>query len=269
MQPTEQIAAINDPGEVGREHHNKGDRLTIAVSNLFAWIFPFLMAAICAQVVLRSAGMNQAWLDDFQWWLYGSAVLVGIGYAVTTNSHVRVDIRYDNFPKEKKLRTDIFALAWLFLPFIILCWDVTLHYAIASVVADEGSDSPNGLHNLWILKLIMNASFVLIGFATWSAYVRYLGQYTRPVLWKKLLFAFPSTMFAVNLAIYYALWWFVYLTGGDDMDARQAGRHPLFDEFELGNYDIKYTIVITLVATIILIGIARLLDRGPRDDAAV
>ena len=176
MQSVEEIAAVNDPGEVGREAHNWGDRLTVFISNLFAWIFPILMMAICAQVVLRSAGMNQAWLDDFQWWLYGSAVLVGIGYAVTTNSHVRVDIRYDNFPEKKKLRTDIFALGWLFLPFIILCWDVTVHYAVASVVADEGSDSPNGLHNLWILKLMMNASFVIIGFAAWSAYVRYLSK---------------------------------------------------------------------------------------------
>ncbi|WP_338548685.1 TRAP transporter small permease subunit [Roseovarius phycicola] len=275
MQSAEEIAAITDPGEVGREHHNTGDRLTVAISNLFAWLFPILMAVICAQVVLRTLGRseigpgNQAWMDDLQWWLYGAAVLVGIGYAVTTNSHVRVDIRYDNFSKEKKLRTDIFALGWLFLPFIILCWDVTLHYAIASVVANEGSDSPNGLHNLWFLKIVMNASFVLIGFATWSAYVRYLGQYTRPVLWKKLLFAFPATMFLVNLAIFYALWWFVYLTGGEEMNARQVGRHPLFDEFELGSYDIKYTIVITLVATILLIGIARLMDRGPRDDSAV
>jgi TRAP-type mannitol/chloroaromatic compound transport system permease small subunit len=269
METPEAIAAITDPGAVNKDQHNWGDRATIFVSNIFAWLFPALMVAICSQVVLRSAGMNQAWLDDFQWWLYGAAVLVGIGYAVTTNSHVRVDIRYDNFPKDKKLRTDVFALGWLFLPFIILCWDVTFHYSVASVVANEGSDSPNGLHNLWILKAFMNASFVLIGFATWSAYVRNLSGLVRPTVWRQMLYAFPATMFLVNLAVFYVLWWFVYLTGDPDMTARQVGRHAIFDEFEFGNYDIRYTIVITLVATILLIGIARLMDRGPRNETAV
>lgn len=254
--------AITDPGAVGREEQNRGDRFVVFISNIFAWLFPFLMVAICAQVVLRGAGMNQAWLDDFQWWLYGSAVLVGIAYAVTTNSHVRVDILYDGFSREKKLRTDIVALTWLFLPFIILSWDVTLHYTLSSIKADEGSDSPNGLHNLWILKTLMNLSFILMAVAAWSIYVRLLSKLTKPVLWKQLLYAFPSTMFAVNLATYYALWWVVWLISPPDTTARDIGRHVIFDEVELGNYDIKYTIMITLVLTFVVIGAARLFSRN-------
>ena len=236
MKTTDEIIAISDPGEVGRENHNRGDRFIVVISNVFAWLFPFLMIAICSQVVLRYIGMNQAWLDDFQWWLYGAAVLIGIGYAVTTNSHVRVDILYDRFPIEKKTRIEIFALAWLFLPFIILCWDVTLSYAISSVTAWEGSDSPNGLHNLWILKVFMNLSFIFIGIATWAAYVRNLSIMTRPVLWKQLLFAFPSTMFLINLVVYYVLWWGVYLTSPADTTTREVGRHAIFDEVEIGAY---------------------------------
>ncbi len=267
METSEPVAAISDPGEINRENHNRGDRFIVQISNVFAWLFPFLMIAICSQVVLRGIGMNQAWLDDFQWWLYGSAVLIGIAYAVTTNSHVRVDILYDNFTRKKKLRTDIFALAWLFFPFILLSWDVTVHYAISSVIANEGSDSPNGLHNLWILKLFMNLSFIVVGIAIWSAYVRCLSMLTRPVLWKQLLFAFPSTMFMVNLAIYYIIWWYLRLTSPAEVTSREINRMPIFDEFELGVYEIKYTIVITLVATIVVIGAARLLDRSSRSDA--
>lgn len=267
MDTEDVIVAVTDPGEVGKEEHNTGDRINISISNLFAWLFPALMVIICSQVILRTLGRsdigpgNQAWMDDLQWWIYGAAVLVGIGYAVTTNSHVRVDIFYDRFNKDKKCRYDIIALAWLFLPFIILCWDVTIHYAIASVVSDEGSDSPNGLHNLWMLKVFMNASFLLIGFAAWSAYVRYLTMLTEPVLWKKLLYAFPTTMYLVNLAVFYAIWWVIYLTSPAETTARQVGRHAIFDEVELGSWDIKYTIIITLVLTILLIGATWMMDR--------
>lgn len=256
----EPSVAINDPGEIDRAEHGRGDRFVVQLSNVVAWIFPILMLAICAQVVLRQMGHNQAWLDDFQWWLYGAAVLVGVAYAVTTNSHVRVDIFYDHYDAKRKARIDVFALVWCFLPFAILSWDVTFGYAISSVVADEGSDSPNGLHNLWILKIVLNLSFVLISLAAWSMYVRRLQVLMEPTLGRKLLYAFPSVMFVVNLIFYYAayLYHLALLPEGDN--PRTILRKPIFDEFELGPWDLKYTVVIALALTIVIIGLALLRD---------
>lgn len=254
-------AAIYDPGEIGRKHHNKVDRFSVGISNIFAWFFPALMIAICAQVVLRQAGHNQAWLDDFQWWLYGAAVLVGVAYAVTTDSHVRVDIFYDNFDARKKARIDVFALVWCFLPFTILSWDVTVGYALSSVVADEGSSSPNGLHNLWILKVFLNVAFLFISIATWAAYVRRLKVLMEPKLGRQLLFAFPSTMFIVNLWVYYTLYLYTWATLPEGTNTREIGRAAIFDEFDFGPWEIKYTIAITLVLTLIIIGLALLRDK--------
>ena len=258
---SEVVAAISDPGEIGRAEHTRADRAVVMVSNIAAWLFPILMMAICAQVILRQMGHNQAWLDDLQWWLYGMAVMIGIAYAVTTNSHVRVDIFYDNFDQRKRIRTDIFALAWLLLPFVILCWDVTLDYALTSIRANEGSDSPNGLHRLWLLKTFLNLSFLFIAFATWSAYVRLLGKLTRPVLWKKLLFAFPAVAYGINLVIYYALFGVFYLTRGPEMDARDVSRLPVFGELEFGPHEMRWTILGALVLTVAVITLARAFAR--------
>lgn len=248
------IVSISDPGEVNRAGHNRGDRAVVQVANAFSWLYPVLMVAICSQVVLRGLGNNQAWLDDAQWWIYGAAVLIGIGYAVTTNSHVRVDIFYDGYDAPKQRKIDVFALAWLFLPFIILCWDVTLAYAITSIVADEGSDSPNGLHNLWILKTFMNLSFIYVAFAIWSAYVRNLSRLMTPLWWRKLLWAFPATAFAVNLAVYYAALGITLLLSEPGTTARQASRTWFFDEIDLPlNQDIKITVLAALIGTVLLI----------------
>lgn len=254
--------AISDPGEVGRAEHLLGDRAIVRISNVFAWIFPILMVAICSQVILRQLGFNQAWLDDLQWWLYGAAVLIGVGYAVTTNSHVRVDIFYDNYPPEKQRRTDIFALAWLFLPFVILCWDVTLDYALTSIAAREGSSSPNGLHGLYLLKTFMNVSFIFIAAATWFAYVRALSRLTRPLWWRKLLWAFPSVAFVVNLVVYYTAIG-VTLAFTEATNAREASRAWFFDTFEIGPEEMKYTVATALILTLLLIAVAYLLrDRS-------
>lgn len=263
----EVIIAISDPGEVGRASHNRGDRAIVHIANFFAWLFPILMIAICAQVVLRGMGNNQAWLDDLQWWIYGAAVLVGVGYAVTTNSHVRVDIFYDNYPAPKQRKIDIFALVWLFLPFIILCWDVTLSYALSSIVAGEGSDSPNGLHNLYLLKTFMNISFLFISAAIWFAYERMLAQIVNPLWWRRLLFAFPSVAFAVNLAIYYSALGLVLLTSEAGTTARQASRHWFFDNFAIGPEEMKFTVASALIVTIIIIAVAYVL-RDKSEDAA-
>lgn len=261
------VVAISDPGEVGRELHNRGDRFVVHVSNVFAWLFPILMIAICAQVVLRGMGNNQAWLDDFQWWLYGAAVLIGIGYAVTTNSHVRVDIFYDNYAAPKQRKIDIFGLAWLFLPFIILCWDVTLDYAISSWQAGEGSDSPNGLHGLYWLKTFMNLSFIFIAIAIWSAYIRNLAQITRPLWWKRLLFAFPATAFAVNLVIYYAGLGLVLAASEPGTSTREATRHWFFDTFAIGPEEMKITVAAALVVTVAIIAIAYVLRDKSGEEA--
>jgi len=222
MEKPDELIQLSDPGEVGKAEHTRVDRAVVYVSNIFAWMFPLLMFAIVAQVVLRSSGFNQAWLDDLQWWLYGSSGLIAIGYAVTTNSHVRVDIFHEHFSERRKNRIEVFALAWLFLPFVIMAWDLTVPYAAQSFRNDEGSSSPNGLHNLWLLKWFMNFTFVFIGVAIWAAYVRFLGKLTKPVLWKQLLYAFPSTMFLINMVVYYVIWWGLRLTTPAEVTERLA-----------------------------------------------
>jgi len=262
MNAVEEIVSVTDPGESNRDEQNQCDRASIHVCNAFAWLLPVLMVAICMQVVLRSLGHNQAWLDDLQWWLYGTASLVAIAYAVTTDSHVRVDIFQEHFAATKKHQFEIFALAWLFLPFVILAWDVTVPYAIQSITNDEGSDSPNGLHNLWILKVIMNLAFLFIGFATWAAYVRFLARLARPAFWRQALYAFPSTVYIINLAIYYGLWWFYRLTTPADVSNREIGRMPLFEKtFAIGPEEMKFTVLFAFIGTVALIGILRLLAR--------
>lgn len=265
MEQTEDLIQLSDPGERGREQHNRGDRFTVQVANIAAWTFPILMIAIVAQVILRASGYNQAWLDDLQWWLYGGSALVAIAYAVTTDSHVRVDIFHENFADKKRVRIEIFALAWLFLPFVILAWDITIPYALQAFQIDEGSSSPNGLHNLWILKIFMNVAFILVAIATWAAYVRQVARVARPVLWRQMLWALPSTIYLVNLVVYYTIWWILRLTTPAEIDDRELGRHAIFGEFELGAEEIKYTILITVVVTIIVLAVARAMDRG--DDA--
>ncbi|MEL7298786.1 MAG: TRAP transporter small permease subunit [Pseudomonadota bacterium] len=254
----DELIKLSDPGEVDRASHNGGDRFVIGLGNLAAWIFPTLMMVIVIQVFFRNFGRldigpgNQAWLDDFQWWLYGIACLVGVAYAVTTNSHVRVDIFYDHFKPERKRRIDLFALGWLFLPFSLIVWEVTIHYAVSSVQAMEGSSSPNGLHNLWILKILMNLSFLVIGWACFSRLRRLLGEHGTTDGWSHFKWLLPSVALTINFAVFYALWWASRLTM-PDLPVRAVSRDGyLMGEVEFGPYETQLTVVVSLGLTAIL-----------------
>ncbi len=223
------VTAISDPGERGREEHLWGDRLMVNLGNIAAWLFPVLMIAIVAQVFLRKAGINQAWLDDAQWWLYGLALLTGFGYAITTDSHVRVDIFHARYPERKKARIEVFGLGWLLLPFLGIMTDILLHYAYASWLAREGSDSPNGLHGLFMLKMALPVLFMAAIIAAFAALYRNLAKLTAPALWTLLVAALPTVWFAAERAVYYALWWSIRFSN-PDLHPRRISREPLLQD---------------------------------------
>jgi TRAP-type mannitol/chloroaromatic compound transport system permease small subunit len=224
----EQVLSISDPGEVDRHLHGPIDRLVINVGNVVSWAFPLLMIAIVAQVFLRGSGVNQAWLDDAQWWIYGFAMLTAFGYAITTSSHVRVDILHQNFSEKRKARIEVFAIGWLLIPFIALMTDVMLHYAYASVIAGEGSSSPNGLHRVYLLKVTMPILFALAGLAAWAVFRRNLNVFTNAGLDKIIIWALPSAIFIGWRLVHYATYWIIYLTNSE-INPRRITKEPIFD----------------------------------------
>jgi len=239
----EEVLAISDPGDVGREHHTKIDRFMINVGNVISWAFPLLMVAIVAQVFLRANGMNQAWLDDLQWWIYGVAMLTAFGYAITTNSHVRVDILHQNYSDDRKARIEVIAIGWFLLPFVILMSDVMLHYAWASIESGEGSSSPNGLHRLYILKTLMPILFVIAAFAALAVFRRNLKVFTNLNLATQLIWAFPAAVFLMWRVVHYLMYWFVYFTNADIVP-RRITREPIFE----WSLEVAIAAVIALIA---------------------
>lgn len=217
-----------DPTNITYGPHNRVDRCVIRIGNAIAWMFVLLLIAICAQVVLRKMGNNLAWLDDAQWWIYGVSLTVGFVYAITTQSHVRVDVLYMNFRPAKKARTEIVGLGWMLLPFLALMTDILFNYSWASFLAREGSDSPNGLHRLYLLKMSLPWLFILAMVASLSILTSHLKVIAPVRLWTVLLAVFPAAWFVLARITHYVLWWFVYLTNPEIKSSR-INKEPLLE----------------------------------------
>jgi len=237
--------AITDPGERLRDEHYFIDRLVIGIGNVVAWIFPILMLAIVAQVVMRKMGHNQAWLDDGQWWLYGFAVITAFAYAITTDAHVRVDIFHQNFSDTKKAKLEIFAIGWLLLPFIGIMVDILAQYAWSSWTAREGSDSPNGLHRLYLLKISLPILLALACLAAISMVRRNLNKFTTVSAFKIVLAAFPFFLFLFDRVCYHAFYWFLRFSN-PDLKPRKIAKEPLMEQTTVAALALLLIIIVGL-----------------------
>ncbi len=120
-------------------------------------------------------------LEELSWHLYSSVFLLGMSYAVRTESHVRVDLVFDSRSDTVKAWIDIVGTLVLLVPFSILMIYFGFDFAYQSYSfgphADtirglieqffttgigEKSQDPGGLNNRFVIKAIIPLSFFLV-----------------------------------------------------------------------------------------------------------
>ncbi|MEM7320895.1 MAG: hypothetical protein AAF408_17970 [Pseudomonadota bacterium] len=147
---------------------------------------------------------------------------------MTTHSHVRVDIFHQNYTKAKKARIETIALGWMLIPFCLVMTDILMHYALSSIEAREGSDSPNGLHGLYFLKSALPVLFVVCCLAAWASYRRHLNKFTTGTPFHVLIFAFPAAVFLLWRILHYIVFSWVRVTN-PELHPRKVAKEPIFE----------------------------------------
>lgn len=182
------------------------DTMVKGVGSVVMWANVLLIAAIVSQVTLRYLfDLNFPKLDEIQWHFYGLVTMVGISYALVTDSHVRVDLLHMQLSARARRVIEIIGILALLVPFIYLMVDQGYDYFYESWRVNERSDSPTGLPARWALKAVIPVSFALLGFAALARlihdvhalYVNYEdereGKGLRLILWAVIGFGLVAT----------------------------------------------------------------------------
>lgn len=172
---TEIVEAIDHNKFVLRETSftRAADRLVMAMSEIFNWIWVALLAVIIGNVILRyvfSQGMIE--FEELQWHLYAVGWLIGLSSTFVVDGHVRVDVLHDKLPYKGKLWFEMFGLLFLFLPFVIFIVIYSIPFVELSWTTNERSTSANGLPARWAVKGFLLFSFLLLGLAGASRLVK-------------------------------------------------------------------------------------------------
>lgn len=143
---------------------NLVDRLNERVGRGVAWLTLLMVMITFVVVILRYVyAIGWVWLQESYVWLHGIVFMLGAGYTLLHNAHVRVDIFYRPNSARYKAVIDLFGSLLLLLPLVGVVIYVSYDFVADSWLRLEESREAGGLPGLFLLKSVILLFSLLIG----------------------------------------------------------------------------------------------------------
>lgn len=138
------------------------DAVSRAVGQVIMWLTLLVVLISAGNAVARKLfhASSNAWLE-IQWYLFGAIFMLGAGYALLRNDHVRVDILASRFSQRTQLWIEIIGVVAFLLPFAGLLMWLGWPMAWNAFETHEQSTSTGGLIR-WPVKLLIPVGFALL-----------------------------------------------------------------------------------------------------------
>jgi TRAP-type mannitol/chloroaromatic compound transport system permease small subunit len=132
------------------------------VGRAAAWLvlIAVLVSAGNASVRYALGLSSNAWLE-IQWYLFAAIFLLGAGYTLKRNGHVRVDVLAGRLSARQQAWIDIAGGVLFLLPVALLILWFSWPMFVQSFVGAEMSSDAGGLLR-WPVKLLIPAGFALL-----------------------------------------------------------------------------------------------------------
>lgn len=127
--------------------------------------------------VPKPFGINSTQFQESEYWLHTFLFALCIGYAYTSQAHVRIDLFRDRLKRRTKYLFELLGCLVFLFPFAIMAVYYTTSYAHTSFLEGEVSKSVIGLTNIWILKSALPTLFGLLILAGVSQFIKSLAGY--------------------------------------------------------------------------------------------
>ncbi len=140
------------------------DRLNDAIGRSVAWLTLAMVLIAFTVVVLRYVyAIGWVWMQESYVWLHGIVFMIGAGYTLLHNGHVRIDIIYRPAGDRYKAVIDLFGSLLLLLPMVLIVFLVSIDYVASSWGKLEESREAGGLPGLFLLKTVIPLFCLLLG----------------------------------------------------------------------------------------------------------
>jgi TRAP-type mannitol/chloroaromatic compound transport system permease small subunit len=143
------------------------DRLSEGAGALIRWLVLVMVLLGAFNAVARYFGrsiglqLSSNALIEAQWYLFSLIFLLGAGYTLKRQGHVRVDVLYETFAPRTRAWIDLVGTLLLLLPFCVFGVVTTWPSVRNSWSVREGSPDPGGLPRYPIKSVILIAFALL------------------------------------------------------------------------------------------------------------
>ncbi len=151
------------------------DRLNEAIGRLVMWgvLLATLVASGNALAKHFFGQGSNAWLEA-QWYLFGALFLLGAGYTLKHNGHVRIDVLHQRLSDKARAWIDLLGGLLFLLPFAgLLAWLSWALFAESWRIQEMSPDAGGLLR--WPVKLLLPLGFGLLFLQGVSEIIKRIG----------------------------------------------------------------------------------------------
>ncbi len=139
------------------------DSLSEITGKAVSWLTFLMVILVSVDVILRYLfHISFIAAQEMEWHLFALIFLLGGGYTLRHNAHVRVDVVYQRLGKKAKAWINIIGCLFFLFPGCYLMIRTSIPFVHSSFALHETSPDPGGLPCRYLLKMAIPVGFGLI-----------------------------------------------------------------------------------------------------------
>lgn len=141
------------------------DHLNDWVGRSISWLTTGLVLLVCLDVFRRYAlNATTVAIIELEWHIFALIFLLGAGYSLRHDKHVRVDVFYNRFSAKGKAWVNFLGGLIFLLPFCITLIYTSYSFMLHSFKFNEGSPNPGGLPARYLIKgaIVLGLTLLLL-----------------------------------------------------------------------------------------------------------
>ncbi len=125
-------------------------------------VFLFILT-IFSNVVMRYVfNTSFVFMAELEWHIFAFIFLLGAGFTLLHDGHVRVDIFYSMMDRKKQALINFLGVIFFLIPSCYVVLTTTIPWAIVAYKVGEVSIDPGGIPARFILKACLPAGYILM-----------------------------------------------------------------------------------------------------------
>jgi TRAP-type mannitol/chloroaromatic compound transport system permease small subunit len=139
------------------------DTLNQWVGRGVSWVTLALVLVVFVDVVMRYLfNTSFVFTQELEWHLFGFIFLMGAGYTLLHDGHVRVDIIYQRVGLKPRAWINLCGVILFLIPGCIMVITTSFKFALNAFEIMEGSPDPGGIPFRFVIKSCIPVGFTLL-----------------------------------------------------------------------------------------------------------